>query len=120
MDWLHLIVLALATWRISSLFVNEDGPWFIFVIFREWSGIYFTYPYHVPPSSPHDFGKEKVVPLRLLPQILSCIWCTSVYVGGILIIAYYFFPALTFYASLPFALSALAILFNLVVEKLTS
>lgn len=120
MDWLHLLVLALATWRISSLFVNEDGPWFLFERLRTRSGIYF----HVSPLNKdyhvRDEYLTKIVPDRFWSQLLSCVWCFSLWCGGTVVIAYLFFPALTFYACLPFALSALAILFNLVVEKLTN
>lgn len=112
MDPLHLIVLTLATWRISSLFVFENGPWFAFERLRSSAGIYF----HMHPKD----GPIKIVPDTFFAQLLDCLWCFSVYAGGVLVILYFLLPVFTFYACLPFALSALAILTNLVVEKLTN
>lgn len=123
MDPLHLIILALATWRISSLFVNEDGPFFVFEKLRTRSGIYWhvPMPYHIE-SIQHSVLMEPVliVPDRFFPQLLSCVWCFSAHAGGALVLLHFLLPTITFYAALPFALSTLAILINLVVEKLSN
>ena len=56
----RLIVGALATWRITSLLIREDGPWDVLVSFRGWFGR-------------TDFGTG----------LLSCPWCLSVWVGAV-------------------------------------
>ena len=84
MTLLHFTILSLATWRLSSLLVNEDGPNRLFNSFREqvsdWTGLF------------------------------DCVFCTSVHVGFILVIAYFFYPVITFWIMLPFALSGAAIM----------
>lgn len=57
---LWLLILGLANWRIASLFALEDGPFNIF---------------------------ERIRQLPGLQELLSCLWCTSVWTG--------FFLALT-------------------------
>lgn len=108
MDPLHLIILALATWRISSLFVYETGPWFLFERLRSRAGIYF----HMHPKD----GPIKITPDTFFAQLLDCLWCFSLYTGGVLGLLYFLLPAFTFYICLPFALSTLAILINQAVE----
>ena len=49
---LELILLSLAVWRITALFVYDDGPWDVFVRLRDAIG-----------------------------GPLTCFWCTSVWVG---------------------------------------
>lgn len=95
------IFMALATWRIASLFVHEDGPFFIFRKIRTWAGI------------AHDeWGGKYQIPDTFFAQLLSCVWCSSLWVGGALALLYYYSITLAFYASLPFALSAAAIWFE--------
>ena len=57
---LELILLSLAVWRITALFVYDDGPWGIFVRLRDTIG-----------------------------GPLTCFWCASVWVslGGVLLYA---------------------------------
>ncbi len=82
MDYL---VLALATWRISSLIVNEDGPYKLCKSVREW------------------------LQRTISAELFNCLWCASVWVAIALTIAYWYVPELTIWLMLPFALSALAI-----------
>lgn len=62
------ILLVLATWRLSSLLVNEDGPLDIFVKLRKYIGVE-TNAYGV------DVGQNVVA------KVFTCIWCMSVWVG---------------------------------------
>lgn len=62
-----LVDLALATWRLSSLLVNEAGPWHIFQKLRKASGI--TYDENNDIVSWNDWTP------------LTCVLCTSLYVG---------------------------------------
>lgn len=122
MDSIQLLIFILATWRISSLLVNEDGPWFIFERLRTWSGIYWhtPMPYHIQSDrSPSLYlDAVKIVPDRFWPQLLSCVWCCSIWVGIGWVILFRLFPWNALFLAAPFAFSAGAILFNLVVEKL--
>jgi hypothetical protein len=60
---------ALATWRLTSLFVSEAGPYDIFGKLRDWLGVY-----HDDYSQAH--GTNEVA------RALTCIWCASVWIGG--------------------------------------
>jgi uncharacterized protein DUF1360 len=84
MTLLHILILSLATWRISSLLVNEDGPYQMLAELRS-KTIKYT-------------------------KLLECVWCVSLWIGVILIVAYYLFPLYAIWIMLPFALSAGAIL----------
>lgn len=64
---LNFIIKGLATWRLSHMLVNEDGPKSIFSDFRERTGIETNYlgnPVCWPDWNP-----------------LTCVWCTSVWVA---------------------------------------
>jgi hypothetical protein len=90
--WLRLIVAAIATWRLSNLFVHEDGPLDVFRKLRDVLGAYIL-------------GDDDQ-PLTTLGRLFSCVWCLSVWIGAAL-------TAISFSAlwvlALPFALSAAAI-----------
>jgi hypothetical protein len=58
MTFLNLLLLSLATWRISSLLVCEDGPGDAFKRLR-----------------------AAVCRSPFLSGLLSCVWCCSVWVG---------------------------------------
>jgi len=65
-----VLIYGLATWRISSILVNEAGPWDVFVRLRALAGI------------GHDKNRQAVIiPDGFFASILSCIWCCSVWVG---------------------------------------
>jgi len=94
---LEFIVLALATWRISSLFVDEPGPFRIFIRIRELMGI------------THDAdGIPLVIPDGLFSDLFSCVWCMSIWIGFFLTILFLYVPNFVYFAA-PFALSAVAI-----------
>jgi len=96
---LEFVVYALATWRVSSLLVDEAGPFRMFIRLREWVGI------------THDADDNvAMIPDRLLPGILSCVWCVSIWVGLFWTLMY--FVPYSLYLALPFALSAAAIKFH--------
>ena len=74
----ELVALAerlLATWRMSVLLVEEDGPYNVFRRLRKWAR-----SLSVP-------GKESE-----LSQALSCVWCTSVWVGAALTLVQRIWP----------------------------
>ena len=99
MNIAELIIYGLATWRGSSMLVNEVGPLGIFVKIRELAGIR------------HDSDDEvEIIPDGFLPDVLSCVWCFSWYAGlGWIILSLSSFGEMI---ALPFALSAVAILLD--------
>ncbi len=96
---MDIVLMILATWRISSLIANEDGPRYIFAWFRGQLGI---------EEELNDKGIiVTVVPDRFAPQMISCVWCISLWVGGVI---YLFSPNAS--PLLPLALSAGAIIID--------
>lgn len=65
--FVQMIVVGLAAWRISSLFVDEEGPFRIFEKIRELSGI-------------KNNEVIVIIPDNILGQLLGCVWCLSVWV----------------------------------------
>lgn len=61
-----LLIDALATWRLTSLFHHESGPFDIYGKFRDSIGI--QYNVHNEP-----FGDNEVA------KAFSCMWCLSVW-----------------------------------------
>lgn len=99
MTAVEFLILALATFRVSSLFVKETGPGRLFLKLREGFGIV------------HDQDdKILIVPETFLAGIFSCVWCFSIWAGAFWGIFYHFSPDITLGAATIFALSAAAIL----------
>lgn len=94
---IQLLVIALAVFRISNLLVFEEGPFLIFPRFRHFVGVRFD------AMSEAQADNE-------LAKLFTCIWCLSVWMGIFFAIAYYFAPNLTFWVSLPFAFSSVALI----------
>ena len=81
--YLTFIILALATFRFTRLVTTDV----IFDTPRQWIWKKF------PPSTP-------------LGYLLTCDWCTSVWVASLITISYTIVPTITLIGALPFALSA--------------
>ena len=95
---LDFIILGLATWRLSSLLVNEKGPFDMFVAIRKLAGI------------EHDkFGDPYMIPENFFSGVLSCIWCASLWTGTFWMLVYKLLPFWEVFAY-PFALSAIALI----------
>ena len=84
------LILVLATWRITSLFYTEDGPYFILARLRRHLGV--TYDENGKRQADNELGK-----------MLNCPACLSVWIGGAVALSYIVIPA---WAYLPLALSA--------------
>lgn len=100
-----IVLMAPACWRISNLIVNEDGPWFVFDNIRRMVEAK-EYNDNPPPDRRWYIG------------IFECVWCCSVWVGIGYSILYFFYPGVAVYLSLPFTLSAVAIIINQVLQRL--
>lgn len=82
---LHFLILALATFRLARLLTTDT----VFEALREW------------------IWKRKP-PHTLTGYLFTCNWCMSIWFGSLLTISYTIVPSVTFVASLPLALSAVA------------
>lgn len=95
-----LLVLALATWRLSSLLADEPGPWDIFETIRDKLGIVYL----DGSLTGEREGKNE------LARTVLCTWCNSLYMSGLGWVALYaLLGPVAIWIALPFALSAAAI-----------
>jgi hypothetical protein len=99
MDYL---ILALATWRITSLFYAEDGPYLVLARLRRTLGI--SYDEHSQRQAKNELAK-----------LFNCPACLSVWVGSLVALAYWL-TGITVWLCLPLALSTCAILIEGVVS----
>lgn len=110
MNVLTFASLALATWRVSSLLAEEDGPYSVLANFRHLCGErYDEY------SNQYIESKGNKWYQRLLYEFaeqLSCLWCCTIWVAVAWFVAWLLWPQGTFYVSVPFALSTVAVWFN--------
>lgn len=105
MNFVALLTLVFATWRISHMLVSdtEDGPFGILHTIRYWGGVRYDDMHR--KYGIHEIGR-----------LLICIWCTSTWVGIGLVALYYFFPG-TIWLMYPFAISGGALLVNRKVNR---
>lgn len=96
-----IVLLGLATWRVSSLLVSEEGPFDVFLKLRKLTGIVHD-----------DDGKPMVIPKTFFAQLLSCVWCTSIWVAVFWVLAWHVLPAWTMPTALLCAGSAIAIIID--------
>ena len=96
MTVLDFVVLALGVWRMSSLLANEDGPWRMFKLFRDW--VCLKYP---------GIGEG-----------LICEWCNSVWLGTLTTIAYLQLGGRLIWFYLPLALSTCTIMLKFFRERM--
>lgn len=94
-----MVILILATWRLSSLLASEPGPWDVFGRLRHLAGVRLD-----DVGTPYGLDE--------LARGLLCVKCNSVWIGLSWAVTYYLWPDLTFWLALPLALSAGAILLN--------
>ena len=103
---LSLAIFGLAVWRIASLFVHENGPFDIFRKVREWVGIQ------------HDEnGNPWIVPDKFAAQLLSCVWCASLWISLFFFIFFMLLPDLSLKIATIFSFSTIAILIETYIGK---
>lgn len=88
-----LLILALATWRLSSLLACEDGPADILVKLRLRLGV--KYDKESKPYGTNGLAKG-----------IICVWCSSIWIGAAWALLWYAWPQSAPWLALPFALSA--------------
>lgn len=96
---LNILILILATWRLSSLLADEAGPWDVFSRLRHLAGVR-----HDDVGQPYG--------TNALARGTLCVWCISVWVGVGWAVLYYVAPTVAFWLALSPAFSAGAILIN--------
>jgi hypothetical protein len=104
MSFTIFIYLALAAWRLASLVANEDGPWMMFKRIRQRAEQW---------CDQYKFCRELG-----LYELVTCEWCSSVWIGIGLTLLYLWKGETIYYLSLPFALSTVVIVIKYVVELL--
>lgn len=70
----QIVASGLAGWRLASLLVVERGPWSIFKRIRTRAGA-------------EDFEID-----GFFAELLSCIWCTSVWTVAAMWVTWYIYP----------------------------
>ena len=98
------VILALATWRVSSLLAHESGPFDMFAKLRSAVGV------EVDGLGRNGTG--------MLSNLIICVWCTSVWIGMLAVLFYHFLPVATVAVACIFAISAGAILVEETLDKL--
>jgi hypothetical protein len=100
MDFVTLLVVGLATWRLSSLLANEAGPFDVLARIRHKVGVRYS------DAPPYDVQGTNTVSKGII-----CIWCNSVWIGVVFTIALMIYPN-TVFILLPLAFSTIAIWFD--------
>jgi len=93
-----LIILILATYKISHLFALEDGPFEILSKFRDWAGV--SYSEHSVMQGTNEFSKG-----------LICLNCNSMWFGIVIVIFYVLCP-IAIWLLLPIAISGMITVIN--------
>lgn len=90
---MSLVLGALATWRMSHMFLYESGPWAVFRRIRRKLGTFYN-----------EDGKL----LYYQYEITVCVWCISMWVGFGWGLAFAVNVRLASWLSAPFVFSAVA------------
>jgi len=89
MSSLQFVIYSLVVWRISSLLVNEDGPYKIFEYIRNHAQVH--------------------------TDVLNCVWCTSIWIG--VLVALLTSSSVSMIPTLALAYSGIAIIVESVVNR---
>ena len=99
-----ILSLGLGAWRLSSLLVTEEGPFGILAKFRSFIGVRYD-----ELSKPYS--------TNVIADIFTCIWCASMWIGIFFSVIYYINAHFAIMLSLPFAISAVAIVLEKYLSK---
>lgn len=94
---LEFVILGLATWRLTSLAVYEDGPWDFLARLRHLIGVRYD-------EKSEPYGEN------VIATLLTCVWCASPWLAVLLLIGFAVNPTVTLWIASPFALSAIAVM----------
>lgn len=101
MTWLQIAVAVLALWRASAMLAYERGPRDVLLHLRERLGVID----HDEDGKPATWDES-----RWTAGVVTCVWCLSVNLAVPYALAWFVAPTVTFWLSLPLALSAGAII----------
>lgn len=99
MNPLELVLGAVATWRISHMLLNENGPFEVFRHAREMLGVQYS-----------EFDESKVIAFKY--EITTCIWCLSMWIGGFVTAGLWLWPGVFAWLLLPYVFSAFSVSWN--------
>ena len=94
-----ILLLGLATWRISYMLMYDAGPGQMFYKFRKARGI-----------DHDDDGSPFFYPPGFWGGLLECMYCTSIWVGTFIGLGWAVLPFYVELCCIPFALSAVAVI----------
>lgn len=114
MSLLNFLILALATRRLTHLFLYESGP---FALFRELRKLLRAGEFQADNPDFDEFTDEELewwlstdkLKINFLSELFSCPFCLSIWIGALIGWSGYFYPNLIVLL-LPFSLSEIAIL----------
>lgn len=89
--------MALATFRMSSLIADEDGPFGLLEWARSLVGV--KRDEKGEPYGTNNFAAG-----------VACQWCNSLWIGFVLTVSYMNFKEITLWVAFPFALSTVALI----------
>lgn len=108
MDLLTFLIIGFSTWRLSSLLVAEEGPFHLFTKIRIYSGMRYWRKIKTMSSENgtpivqtqvltlketlqeiDNLNKFSMLPSNEIAKALSCIYCTSMWVGIVNAILFY-------------------------------
>lgn len=95
MSILEFIILGLATWRLTSLLSEEQGPFGVGDWLRKRLGA--------------GGDEQGAYAKNAIAAEVICFWCVSLYSGAFWLSLWLLAGEIAFYAALPFALSAFAL-----------
>jgi hypothetical protein len=102
-----IFLMILASWRIANLLADttQSGPFELLDWFRAMMGVKYS-------DGSIAYGSSS------LASMILCIKCNSVWIGIVFALLYYLTPEVTFFVSLPFALSGMMMLIESLYEVL--
>jgi len=92
------------------LLAEEDGPYSILANFRHLVGERYNEDsfQYIEPKGPKWYQRL----LYEFAEQLTCLWCCTIWVAILWTLAWFLWPCTTFYVSVPFALSTVAVYIN--------
>lgn len=116
----EFILIALATWRISNMLVDENGLFNVFLKIRDLIGI--KYYYYDTNMGQHVYLEfDEVVKSRFelenynveykntFSELFSCVYCMSIWVGFGFTVLHYLLPQLNLFLTTWLSASTVAI-----------
>lgn len=112
-DFFSFLLLGLASFRLTRLIV--------FDVIAERLRMFFLE--EVIEENDNEEDTVYVIPKgkglrRFIGELISCYWCTGIWVSGFLVTSYVFFPPFTMWLLVILSVAAIASLFETLVQRL--